>query len=123
MDFFSQDNTIISLIGVIIGASSWIVKKAFNAHSDLISKEIEEVKSDVSSASHDIKDAMGRLYSIEKEISVQKAETSGLFERLEDIIKSYRSDFDRYETRIENLERYVFVRNRSSKKREEKNGN
>lgn len=120
MEFFNnQDNvlnSILALVGVIIGSSSWVVKRAFFAHADEIKKEVQAIRSDVSITSIDVKDSMRRLYSIEKDMSVQKAESSGLFNRMEDIIKTFRSDFERFDGRINNLERDQYIKARSSKR-------
>ena len=109
-------NSILGLIGIIIGSSSWVIKKAFTSNSESIKRDMKEVTNGLTQTSDEVKNLTARLYSIEKDISVQKAESSGLFNRMEDIIKSFRSDFERYDSRINNLERDQYIKARSVKR-------
>jgi hypothetical protein len=120
IDWFNESQTILGLVGVIIGCSSWLVKKAFDSHNELMLTKLENLEGFMSNASFDINDSKNRLHSIEKDLAVSKTETSGMFIRIEEILKMIRLESAKSMDRIESLEAHAFVRAKAVNKKRKK---
>ena len=115
-ELFESSQTVSGLVGfflmTLLLLCTWFLKRVFAQYTKIVTDKISEIEDTV-------KTHGSSLISMDKAFAVQNEKSAGVFTRIEDTIKSIRSDSMSAVNRIEILESHVFVRTRTKKRKGE----